>query len=54
MIVYVDHSALKYLMSKKDVKSIFIPWILSSQELDLEIRDTQGSKMCGYRLPISP
>lgn len=44
MIVYTDHSALKYLMSKKDAKLRLIQWILLLQEFDLEIRDKKESE----------
>lgn len=39
VIVYIDHSALKYLLAKKDVKPRLIWWLLLLQEFDLEIRD---------------
>jgi hypothetical protein len=39
VIVYTDHAALKYLLTKKDAKSSLIRWILLLQEFDLEIRD---------------
>lgn len=39
MIVFTDHSALKYLFSKKDAKSRLIRWILLFQEFYLEIID---------------
>ena len=32
--VYSDHAALKYLLSKKDVKPRLLRWILMLQELD--------------------
>ena len=38
VIVYTDHSSLKYLMSKPDAKPRLIRWILLLQEFDLEIR----------------
>jgi hypothetical protein len=39
VIVYTDHAALKYLLTKKDAKPRLIQWILLLQEFDLEIRD---------------
>ncbi|XP_075475898.1 uncharacterized protein LOC142515052 [Primulina tabacum] len=40
--VYTDHSALKYLLAKKDAKPRLIRWILLLQEFHLEIRDKKG------------
>ena len=42
VIVYTDHSALKYLMAKKDAKPKLIRQILLLQEFDVEIRDKKG------------
>ncbi|XP_022843250.1 uncharacterized protein LOC111366787 [Olea europaea var. sylvestris] len=44
VIVYTDHSALKYLMNKEDTKLRLIQWILLLQEFDLEIRDKNESE----------
>jgi len=42
IIVYSDHAALKYLLTKKDAKPRLITWILLLQEFDLEIEDRKG------------
>jgi hypothetical protein len=44
VIVYTDHAAIKYLLTKKDAKPRFIRWILLRQEFDIEIRDNKGSE----------
>nr|GEX15360.1 reverse transcriptase domain-containing protein [Tanacetum cinerariifolium] len=43
-IVYTDHSALKYLFAKKDVKARLLCWILLLQEFDFKVIDTKGAK----------
>nr|GEY29410.1 reverse transcriptase domain-containing protein [Tanacetum cinerariifolium] len=43
-IVYTDHSALKYLFSKKDVKARLLRWILLLQEFDFKDIDTKGAE----------
>nr|GFB68590.1 putative nucleotidyltransferase, ribonuclease H [Tanacetum cinerariifolium] len=43
-IVYTDHSALKYLFAKKDVKARLLRWILLLQEFDFKVIDTHGAE----------
>nr|GEV96296.1 reverse transcriptase domain-containing protein [Tanacetum cinerariifolium] len=40
-IVYTDHSALKYLFSKKHAKARLLRWILLLQEFDFKVIDTK-------------
>ncbi|XP_070034356.1 uncharacterized protein [Nicotiana tomentosiformis] len=39
VIVHTDHSALKYMLSKKESKSRLMRWVFLLQEFDLEIKD---------------
>ncbi|GJR66009.1 reverse transcriptase domain-containing protein [Tanacetum coccineum] len=43
-IVYMDHSALKYLFAKQDAKPRLLWWILLFQEFNIEIRDKKGAE----------
>ncbi|GJR86662.1 reverse transcriptase domain-containing protein [Tanacetum coccineum] len=43
-IVYTNHSALKYLLTKQDAKPRLLWWILILQEFDVIIREKKGAK----------
>ncbi|GJR20939.1 putative nucleotidyltransferase, ribonuclease H [Tanacetum coccineum] len=42
ILVYTDHSALKYLLSKQDAKPRLIRWVLLLQGFNIEIKDKKG------------
>lgn len=44
VVMYTDHSAIKYLMSKKDAKPRMIRWVLLLYEFDMEIQNKKGSE----------
>nr|GFB25787.1 retrovirus-related Pol polyprotein from transposon 17.6 [Tanacetum cinerariifolium] len=43
-IVHTDHSALKYLFSKKDANARLLRWVLLLQEFDFKVLDTKGAE----------
>ena len=42
IIIFIDHSALKYLLTKQNAKAKLIRWVLLLQEFNLQIRDKKG------------
>ncbi|CAN6686583.1 unnamed protein product [Malus baccata var. baccata] len=42
VIIFTDHAALKYLLTKKEARPRLIRWMLLLQEFDIEIRDKKG------------
>ena len=42
IIIFTDHSALKYLLTKQNAKARLIKWVLLLQEFNLQIRDKKG------------
>nr|GEV99752.1 reverse transcriptase domain-containing protein [Tanacetum cinerariifolium] len=43
-IVYMNHSALKYLFNKQDAKPRLLQWVLFLQEFDFIVRDIKGAE----------
>ena len=39
IVIFTDHSALKYLLNKKDAKARLIKWIILLQEFNIQIKD---------------
>ena len=42
IIIFIDHLALKYLLTKQNAKVRLIRWVLMLQEFNLQIRDKKG------------
>ena len=42
IVFFTDHFALKYLLTKQDVKARLIRWVLLLQEFNLQIKDEKG------------
>ena len=42
IVIFTDHSALKYLLTKKNSKARIIRWVLLLQEFNIQIRDKKG------------
>ena len=42
IIIFTDHSVLKYLLTKQHAKARLIRWVLLLQEFNLQIKDKKG------------
>ena len=42
IVIFIDHSALKYLLTKQNDKARLIRWVLLLQEFNLQIKDKKG------------
>ena len=42
IVIFTDHSTLKYLLTKQDAKARLIRWVLLLQEFNLQIKDKKG------------
>ena len=51
IMIFTDHSALKYLLTKQNAKAKLIRWVPLLQEFNLQTRDKKGGKCC-CRSPI--
>ena len=44
IIIFIDHSTLKYLLTKQNPMARLIRWVLLLQEFNLHIRDKKGEE----------
>ena len=42
IIIFTDHSTLKYLLTKQNAKARLIRWVLLLQEFNMQIKDKKG------------
>ena len=42
IVIFTNHSALKYLLTKQNAKARLIRWVLLLQEFNLKIKDKKG------------
>ena len=42
IVIFTDHSALKYLLTKQNAKARLIRWVLLLQEFNLQVKDKKG------------
>ena len=42
IVIFTDHSSLKYLLTKKNAKARLIRWVLLLHEFNLQIKDKKG------------
>ena len=42
IVIFTDHSTLKYLLTKQNSKARLIRWVLLLQEFNIQIRDKKG------------
>ena len=42
IVIFTDHSALKYLLTKHNSKARLIRWVILLQEFNIQIRDKKG------------
>ena len=42
IVIFKDHSTLKYLLTKQNAKARLIRWVLLLQEFNLQIKDKKG------------